>query len=143
MLKYLLVSFILTLISFQGIADDWEQFIGEYEYIEYTLHKPDGSKYSLADLGSKSLSYTITANFEITLHKIQLDDSVITAKAKIEEIKIEDNVGFIVAHWEGMDYPVKNELRIDGNIWTSVIRFQDKTDKYRYGLKEVAVIKKL
>lgn len=136
-------AFMALVISSIANATDTNPIYGKYIYSAYKTTLKNGNALSLSQLGASAASIEFLPSKIARMEMKMLNGSINLSEAKIIEVHISGQGGYIVEKWPEMSYPVKLEFHIQGSELTYVIRFTDPSDTMRYGAKEEATLTKI
>lgn len=124
-------------------AGELSPIVGRYSYAAYAVTLPSGRVLHLRDINATSASLDITDSDTVTLRMTMSSGQVVVQKAHLLEAHLANGVGFWRAKWPDMNYAVRTDITVKGDILTTVIKFNNPLDEQRYGSVERATLKKV
>lgn len=123
-------------------ADALDLIAGHYVYTEYQVSLPNGKILGLSDLGAREATLDVSAAGTITLRMKMSSGAVVTQTARVLETHVDNSIGYWVARWPDMSYPVRAQFRRSSATLTTETKFEDRADTERFGSVERATLRK-
>jgi hypothetical protein len=123
-------------------ADGLDSIAGHYVYTDYQVSLPNGKRLGLSDLGAREATLDVSAAGTITLRMKMSSGAVVTQTARVLETHVENGVGYWVARWPDMSYPVRAQFRMSSETLTTETKFENRADTERFGSVERATLRR-
>ncbi len=137
---FVLLTFLLPTAA---IAGDLSAVAGHYRYEQYSVTLPGQHVMSLNDLGATDAFLDISDSGTITLRMTMRAGNIVTETAKVIEAHLSGAKGYWIAQWPNMANPVRAQILFSKGLLMSTTRFEDQSDKQRFGSTEHAVLRRL
>lgn len=134
---------LLCLLPLLAFADNIDKIAGKYEYKQFQITNPIGKVLGQADFGVKSMTLEIKQdgeNRKVISSMQMIKGNVVKETGLIQRIGLKGRGGYWVTKWEEIDYPIRTEFQFDGDTMTYEIKFQETSDKARFGMVERATL---
>ncbi|MBC3917709.1 hypothetical protein H8L32_09515 [Undibacterium sp. CY18W] len=141
-MKYV-IALLFSLMTASSFANDMALIAGKYRYEKYAVTMANGNVLSLANIGIKSINMSFNTDSTVLMEATMLNGKIVKEKAVIKEIKIKGNKGYWIARWSDINYDIREDFSFHDDVFEYEAKFQDKSDKDRYGAVERGTLKKM
>lgn len=138
-----LILTLLCLLPLHVLAENIDTIAGKYEYKQFQVVNPAGKVLGLADFGVKTITLEIKRDGQdrkLISSMQMVNGDAVKESGLIQRIGLKDKTGYWIAKWQDMSYPVRAEFKLDGDELSYEIKFQEASDKARFGLVERATL---
>jgi hypothetical protein len=123
-------------------ADGLDSIAGHYVYTDYHVSLPNGKVLGLSDIGAREATLDVSASGTMTLRMKMSSGAVVTQTARVLETHVDNGVGYWIARWPDMAYPVRAQFHMSSATLTTETKFENRADTERFGSVERAILRR-